>query len=263
MKSQMGILVGGLLVIAAPVYAAFVEDWSTLSNGTGNRLSSEDASLAGWTFNGAKLDCYTESAGMLRSVSGKGTVADRTAGKLHGQNVAAATSVDLSFELKMTKGGAVDSEIGMVDIWLSGEFQNGYGLRMTRSFSENNAQAVAFFGSNAPFGSKRSGGVLTSDTATYSTAGLDSFYTVNLRIEQDRAGASVMMTVWTNEGSYDSPLLTWTDDSEEVDLSQLTYVALALDRSNSPKSSTVIDNISVSTIPETVKMGLVVRNGSF
>ena len=267
MKNKLGVLIGGGLlagVLMTPAYASFIEDWSTLSNGTGTKLSAVDANLAGWTFNSAKLGDYAASSGALKGVGGGGSITDKTAGKLHGESVGSATSIDLSFDLR-TLNPVNDTKDGQAEVWISDANQNGYGLQINRTYTENTLRLIQRKGGTTSYGSSRTGGYVTGGwpaAVAYGTV-LDDYQTLHLRIDQASGkGTTMTLTAWTDAESFASPLSTWDLTYTKVftEISDLTYAGLSLDRSNSSGGAIFLDNLIIA-IPEPATLGLIAMSG--
>ena len=241
-------IIGSVLLMSALPAQAFLEDFSTLSNGSGENLSADDANLAGWTFNAANIDRYKAESGALKERSGAGSTSDKTAGKLHGVSVSAETAIALSFDAKLVNTGD-QSRPGQVDVWMSDANQNGFGLRITRLNSTNLVRAIAFSGGTTAFGGVRNATRKLSVNTAYATTDLNAYSTLNLRIDQFAPGADIILTAWSTN-NYADPLLTWTNAAPSLDLSDLTYIGLALDRPTTAGGASFLDNIYMTIPPE-------------
>ncbi len=241
----------GVLFAAAlslPLHAdTFVEDFSTMANGGGDKPNIREGEANGWSGRGleswAVEDSSLHQKKVLKSLTGLPNW--HPLGHPHGLDLAGVKSLEVFMTVVQSKSHSANW------VWLADESQNGYGVeysgfnRRLRIFKIRNC--------NAPFADARDISAWIceiaktpsgDETKIIDPIDEDSLVTLHLRVEQEKPGGPVTLTAWNvNDStgvsaSYESPLEQVIDDgsgstfgSENdgsgpvFDLSALTFLA--------------------------------------
>lgn len=280
MKIPLFLSIMTMLVAPPTVRSAdtFMEDFSTFVNGKDDTYTGEDSEGVNQNLNGADADAnewigrgmynwQVKSVGsdnrLIIHEKGGGPPTWRPLGKMHDLDLAVTTSVDLMMELP------IKSEQTTNWLWLSDEFQNGYGIEYTGRHQK--VRILKLWGNTTPFGphkntSKWAAPVVDSESVTNAELPLvdppaETPVTLFLRIEQESNGMPVTLTLWHaaeeagSSTSYEQPLVQFVDDgsgtifkspdgvlSPVLDLTTLTWLGIS---GSIPKSDGTAEFIKI------------------
>jgi hypothetical protein len=258
---MMTALLGSVLLLAglAPARAAVVEDFTGFANGTVDTnkngvldIEDDGGKTNGWSSRQFAAYVLLKVPGMdkpvLSAPKASGPRSWHAMGKAHGQDVAKATKVELSYRLAMR------NQYSTANVWLSDGNQNGYGVSVSRH-NYNQASIIKLRDCAIPWPSQMTGvsewsnpagehSELLKDTISVGLQD-DDFITFHLCLEQAAPGKPVKLTLWYTgstkefpDTSYEKPAQQLMDDGSGkvfnadgkfgpvFDLAALTFVAL-------------------------------------
>jgi prepilin-type N-terminal cleavage/methylation domain-containing protein/prepilin-type processing-associated H-X9-DG protein len=250
--------VDGHVAISDTLYEsfAFVEDFSSFVNGTGNTLDFVNGALINdWTARVGtlwKVQRFNNNMMLVRETDFP-NIWDNL-GKAHDQPVGQATHIELSFNCTLSGNYATAL------IWFADASQNGYGLYVT-FVNYNYIRIAKLRNSTTGFGTipgwpDQWGEQYPTPPAEAVQCGLQNTDTIvyHLRLEPD--GGNVKATAWYTgskgfneyfgDKSYTNPALTWTDDGttfgSAISLGSLTHIGVTAQNAGSSAIAR-IDNV--------------------
>jgi len=273
--------------------AEVFEDFSTWENGTeelnGNAtldIADGGSSTNGWTQHRIYSVETTEGGKDLVLSNTRGQpLSWNQLGKAHDLPLAEAKAVEISMRVANPREKGATTFL----LLLGNETRNGYGLLYGGLFPMKNRVGVSIVkwrDSDQPFGSKalpkvsidegyRAEGDTMAKFEQVISPG--QFVDLHMRIEQEKAGSPVTLTVWNTgcdevpDTSYDEPLLKLEDDGAGtvfrksdgshgpiIDLSTLTYIGASgsqqVDKNTTPAEQAAepglrFQNVDVKVVP--------------
>lgn len=273
--------------------AEVFEDFSTWENGpedtNGNAtldIADGGSSTNDWTQNRVySVEALEGGKDLVLSNTRGQPLSWNQIGKAHGLPLTDAKALEISMRVANPREKGATSFL----LLLGNETRNGYGLFYGGLFPMKNrvgVSVVKWRDSDQPFGSKPlpkvsidEGYRAEGDTLTKFEQPISpgQFVDLHMRIEQEKAGSPVILTVWNTgcdevpDTSYEEPLLKLEDDGSGavfrqadgshgpiMDLATLTYIGLSasqqLDKNATPAESAAepglrFRNVDVKVVP--------------